>query len=354
MVVLSVGCYTKVMHMAQNFITSSRHGTIYYFRRRVPDDLRQMIGKPYLVKTLKTSNQREATILARAYAGKTDEIYQHLRAMKKNEPESFVLDYTVMIELGDLGKPSKVTIQGEAHETEAIKSTLETALQYLPSQVGGPLKPQLSTTISAAALLDDFFREGIGANRWKNPDTARKHDYDPIWKKFSVHANTHGLTLAAAKAFRAEVLAQDSAQATKTRDFSHVHAVMRHGVDHHDLDGRILRQLKMPKSSRQKKGGSTTIYLPFTDNELDLLFHSDAYRDNTFKKPSHYWMPLLGLYTGARLEELAGLHLSAFTISDEVHAVLLSDGDTTDGGKNEHALRQVPIHKELILSLIHI
>ncbi|EKE17641.1 MAG: hypothetical protein ACD_10C00345G0001, partial [uncultured bacterium] len=130
MVVLSVGCYTKVMHMAQNFITSSRHGTIYYFRRRVPDDLRQMIGKPYLVKTLKTSNQREATILARAYAGKTDQIYQHLRAMKKNEPESFVLDYTVMIELGDLGKPSKVTIQGEAHETEAIKSTLETALQY--------------------------------------------------------------------------------------------------------------------------------------------------------------------------------------------------------------------------------
>jgi hypothetical protein len=41
--------------MAQNFLTALHHETIFYYRRRVPDDLRQKIGKPYLVKTLATT-----------------------------------------------------------------------------------------------------------------------------------------------------------------------------------------------------------------------------------------------------------------------------------------------------------
>ena len=51
--------------MAQNFLISSRHGTVYYYRRRVPNDLRETIGKPYLVKTLGTRSQKSAHSLTR-------------------------------------------------------------------------------------------------------------------------------------------------------------------------------------------------------------------------------------------------------------------------------------------------
>lgn len=334
--------------MARNFLTSSRHGTVFYYRRRVPDDLRPIIGKPYVVKTLKTSDRREAIILARAFAGRTDEIFGQLRTMKKNDPKGLQSDYTVMLELGDLGEPRKLTVQGEPHETDAINSAVDNILQNLQDSPTGRQKSQLpAASITPLALLDDFFREGIGTDRWKNPETARRHDYDPVWRRFSVHVDEHGLTIAAAKAFRAEVFAQKSAQTTKIRDLSHIHAVMLHGVDHHSLDETLLRQLKMPKASRQKGKGKKTTYLPFTNPELVLLFQSNAYIKGTFKKPSHFWLPLLGLYTGARIEELAGLHLSAFIVEDGIPAITLSDDETTDGGKNEHALRQVPIHIEL-------
>ena len=144
------------------------------------------------------------------------------------------------------------------------------------------------------------------------------------------------------------MLAFTAALATKHRNFYRIHAVMVHGVKHHGLDNRILVKLKMPTVKGHGKSGKANVYLPFTSNDLVLLFQSDAYRDNTFKKPSHYWLPLLGLYTGARIEELAGLHLSAFMESEGVHGVTLSDSQTTDGGKNDHAPRTVPLHSELI------
>ena len=144
------------------------------------------------------------------------------------------------------------------------------------------------------------------------------------------------------------MLASEAAYATKHRNLYRIHAVMVHGIEHHELDNRILGKFKMPAVKGHGKAGKATNYLPFTPNDLALLFNSDAYRDNSFKKPSHYWLPLLGLYTGARIGELAGLHLYAFIESEGVEGVILSDDKTTDGGKNEHALRTVPLHLELI------
>lgn len=100
--------------MAQNFLTSSRHGTVFYYRRRVPDDLRQILGKPYLVRTLATSQRAAAIVLARQYAARTDALYGKLRAMKKAGQDPIQYDLTTYLDLGDLGK---LVIESEPHET---------------------------------------------------------------------------------------------------------------------------------------------------------------------------------------------------------------------------------------------
>jgi integrase len=345
----SVGCCTKVLHMTRDFLTSSRHGTVYYFRRRVPDDLRQQIGKPYLVRTLATSHRGTALVLARRYATKTDLLYEQLRAMKKSSDEELRFNYMFEIDLDDLGLPRKVTVNATADETEAVQAAIKTTLQNLPNS---PSKVQKVTApaiqVSEEDLLEHFFREGKGSGRWRNPETTRKHDYEPIWAKWVPHTAQHGMTLAAAKSYRAEVLASGASPETKHRNLYRIHAVVRYGVDHHGLDARMLVELKMPPSKGRGKNSRAKPYLPFSDGDLILLFHSPAYQQNAFKKPSHYWLPMLGLYTGARLEELAGLHLSAFTTVDDVPAITLSDEEVTDGGKNEYAPRQVPIHAELL------
>lgn len=74
-------CCTKVQHMARNFLTRSRHGTIYYFRLRVPDDLLTTVQQPFLIRSLGTSERSQAIILARAYAAQTDIAFTQLRTM---------------------------------------------------------------------------------------------------------------------------------------------------------------------------------------------------------------------------------------------------------------------------------
>ncbi len=58
--------------MSGHFLVRSRHGTQFYFRRRVPDDLQALIGKHVLCKSLGTADRRSAMIRARLLASRTD------------------------------------------------------------------------------------------------------------------------------------------------------------------------------------------------------------------------------------------------------------------------------------------
>ncbi len=357
--------------MARDFLTRSRHGTVYYFRRRVPDDLRAIICNPYLVRSLGTADRKKAIILARGYAAQTDYAFTQIRIMSDKKLtaqellDNFANDPSCRLRLRLAGAQLRLEekereaerlerevveglhqhqTQEKLHEREldiAIRAGAARAASFEPPAAVLP-------TITAQALLDDFIREGEGDGRWKNAETTRTRDYGPIWRKFAKHADVHGLTVAAAKAYRAAVLAESVSSETKKRNLYRAHAVITHGVQHLDLDPKILQPLKSPKGKGRGKGGGTKSYLPFSEEELRLLFNAEAYQNNSCKKASNFWLPLLGLYTGARLEELAGFHLSAFATVEGFPAMLLPDNETTNDGKNEYALRHVPIHPELI------
>jgi hypothetical protein len=71
--------------MAGLFLQRSRHGTVFYFRRRVPDDLRAMVGHSYIVKSLSTEERRVAVIRARMFASKTDALFNEWRTMANDD-----------------------------------------------------------------------------------------------------------------------------------------------------------------------------------------------------------------------------------------------------------------------------
>ncbi|MER2539667.1 MAG: DUF6538 domain-containing protein [Azonexus sp.] len=54
------------------------------FRRRVPDDLKAIAGRPYIVKSLATERRQLAIVLARALASQTDQLFQEWRGMAKS------------------------------------------------------------------------------------------------------------------------------------------------------------------------------------------------------------------------------------------------------------------------------
>ena len=81
----------------------------------------------------------------------------------------------------------------------------------------------------------------------------------------------------------------------------------------------------------------TESYEPFDQEELDRIFEPAGYTA-FMHTPDYKWLPLLGLYTGARLGELASL---------EVKHIKRTGGiwwfDITEG-KNTNSIRKVPLH----------
>ncbi len=90
----------------------------------------------------------------------------------------------------------------------------------------------------------------------------------------------------------------------------------------------------------------------YTIDELNKLFagpvHKDGKRYDGGKGEAQYWLPLLGLFTGARLEDLAQLRVEDVKL--DAQGIYYLDINDRHGKqvKNRFTLRRVPVHSTLI------
>ncbi len=103
---------------------------------------------------------------------------------------------------------------------------------------------------------------------------------------------------------------------------------------------------------------------PFTLGQLKKIFSSDVYgkhrSETLLYKPNsdnptlygRYWIPLIGLWTGMRLNEICQLHISDIDKIDGIFVILIRDTDEDDGEtekrvKTESGIRFIPVHPVL-------
>lgn len=85
----------------------------------------------------------------------------------------------------------------------------------------------------------------------------------------------------------------------------------------------------------------------FTEDDLKILFDPKSLNRDKFKHSYSFWLPYLGLYTGARIEELCQLHLDDIRQVDGVWVLDLNDYDEKKL-KTLSSRRLVPVHPRLI------
>ncbi len=96
---------------------------------------------------------------------------------------------------------------------------------------------------------------------------------------------------------------------------------------------------------------------PFDTNELQVLFNTSVFTESERPEGGQgeaaFWLPLLALFTGARLSDLAGLRVSDVAHEELVGAqciYIVSDLKAGRRIKTKQSARVVPIHQQLITS----
>ena len=102
-------------------------------------------------------------------------------------------------------------------------------------------------------------------------------------------------------------------------------------------------QIALSKQERQSQAKGAEA---FTLDELKKIFEPVEYRKCN-SKPHEHWLPLMALFTGARIEELAQLHLNDIYYQQGVLIFDLNDfaGKRMKTGASK---RKVPVHSELV------
>jgi integrase len=89
----------------------------------------------------------------------------------------------------------------------------------------------------------------------------------------------------------------------------------------------------------------------FTPQDLTLIFAHPKFSECKFKYPAYFWIPLIALFSGMRLDEISRLHVKDICEEDDIYTINKNEDGTCNSPKtlkNTNAKRLVPIHDELI------
>lgn len=111
------------------------------------------------------------------------------------------------------------------------------------------------------------------------------------------------------------------------------YAVRRGFMDKNPAEGMQIKDTRKDHQKRKR----------FSGEDLNRLFRSKEYLTDSHKHSYAYWLPILGAFTGCRIEELCQLHLN--DIRQEEGLWILDINETDEKGiKTDASRRHVPIH----------
>lgn len=98
--------------------------------------------------------------------------------------------------------------------------------------------------------------------------------------------------------------------------------------------------------------------VPWDDEDLQKMFHSEQYRQGKWKRGSEFWVPLIALFTGMTRNEIVQLHKNDIYKDSGVHVIDINEdgdkrlkvSDNPDAAEEGTTGRPriVPIHPQLV------
>lgn len=346
----------------------SRHG-VHYLRVIIPKVLRNAFaGRREFRYSLQTKDANEARSMARIINARIDYALMQLKGETMAGVRKVRLDEVGLNITSDLSKykakfPNGVEIETDGTEEdhkralEAIRAIEAIAPLTRPAPPA-PLANSVPTVAKIVGLTETIANyEAIDA---KNIREKSAYEYVRMQKKFLQWMQQvqnrrdppmHTITRDDIKAY-IKYLQMHENLVANTIDSKYLPALTNlfirarrdsaypEGVEFPTARLRILsKQQKSAIHAKQKQDK------PYTADELKQIFAPANF--TTATKPHQFWVPLIALFTGARLNEICQLHLDDIKQEDDIWVFDINHKGVRNL-KTDSATRKVPIAQTLI------
>ena len=359
-----------------------------YVRFLVPADLRSTIGTRFLVRALGNRRGDEARFLAAAYGVALSRAFDTLRrgdamvdfkklfeSAKQAADQGETNHWTATgFQIGQLNL-GNVSVNGR-QDTDDFIRTVQALLESPANAPAPSLAPQaLAAPPEPSPLLSGEIQNHLAdlERRRLAPDTITESKHTlriflavagdiPVRDIKANHARTF---LDAVRWWpeRATVRPQyrhlSVLEIIEAGKRDQVPMPSRHTLNkHHQRLGAFLNALvgldllaKNPlKGLKSKLDTSTDLETgrPFTADELKAIFEPERFKAWAGSSPHRWWGTMLGLYTGARVNELAQLYLDDVRQVSGVWGIFLWKTGRNQKIKNKSSIRFVPLAQPLL------
>ena len=328
----------------------------YSLRRRVPLDLVEALGRQEITKALGTGDRTEAKKRHSVEWLRLDKEFEarraslHTRDLAAEAPTS----------KEQFARPASRNGGGFPQLFATMRATLDASF---PDAGREPVRSENHGAQAAArprlsakeVSWDDVVR------RWSNerkPTVKTRKAHEAVFAQFSsmvgdiaVRSTTKSHTLL----FKEKLVEAGVSPSNLRTKLSRFKTIANYALEHEFIGSKITEGVRAPKPKGKAR-------VPFDDSALGKLFngpvHKSGQRPIQGRGEASYWLPIIALYTGSRLEEIAGLltvDLLELGYQDEEGTDRKAwffrfspDPDRLRSLKNDDSERLVPVHPELI------
>lgn len=184
----------------------------------------------------------------------------------------------------------------------------------------------------------------------KSRRTTTMQDYERVLRDFQQFVCGKTVNAVARRdvlAYRDHLILLGQSTTTATRKVGILKTLFGHAVDYEILPTNPAERVRgLPGPDRKPRIG-------FTPDDLQRIFHSpiysEEYRPVGGGKEASFWLPLLALFTGARVEELAQLTTKDVMYAAGLgHYLNITDEAAHAHLKNASSRRRIPLHATVL------
>ncbi|GMV00393.1 MAG: site-specific integrase [Burkholderiaceae bacterium] len=219
--------------------------------------------------------------------------------------------------------------------------------------VDSPSFPEVPASLRAAAGQQEDPTLRSVLDRWKKERTPASRTVDEYLRFLDLFDDVNGPSIPVARITKAHVVAfkdrlvdEGLQAATIQKRLAAIKTLLNFAETNDLVPSNVARTVNIVGSRVKKKAR-----LPFRDEDLKRLFASPVFVSGDRPKggggEAAYWLPVLGLYTGARQEELAQLAVADVREEDGIRCLVITDEG--DGKvKTASSRRKVPLHRDVL------